>query len=118
MGDSTIQNALISAAKRGVDVRVFSENADGEYDSAFARLARAGVRISYFSSAHGFYIHGKVIEADYGTHHAKAFIGSENFSSTSLNRNRELGLIVSDHAVLASLARTFAADFRAGKHWS
>ena len=60
-----------------------------------ARLARAGVRVSYYSDPGGFYIHGKVIEADYGTRHAKVFIGSENFSSTSLNRNRELGLIIS-----------------------
>jgi phosphatidylserine/phosphatidylglycerophosphate/cardiolipin synthase-like enzyme len=49
---------------------------------------------------------------------AKAFIGSENFSSTSLSDNRELGLIISDHAVLSAIARTFAADFRSGKHWS
>ena len=76
------------------------------------------MRISYYSSSHGFYIHGKVVEADYGTTHAKVFIGSENFSSTSLNRNRELGLITSDHAVMSSVARTFAADFRHGKHWS
>jgi phosphatidylserine/phosphatidylglycerophosphate/cardiolipin synthase-like enzyme len=64
------------------------------------------------------YIHGKVIEADYGTSHAKMFIGSENFSSTSLNRNRELGLIISGHPVLSAIASTFAADFRNGKHWS
>ena len=93
MGDRTIEDALVKAAKRGVDVQVCGENESGEYDSAFARLARAGVRISYYSSSAGFYIHGKVVEADYGTGHAKVFIGSENFSSTSLNRNRELGLI-------------------------
>src|SRR5208282_591589 len=65
--------------------------------------------ISYYSSSTGFYIHGKVIEADYGTGHAKIFIGSENFSGTSLNDNRELGLIISDPAVLSAVARTFAA---------
>jgi cardiolipin synthase A/B len=118
MGDATVVDALISAAKRGVDVRVCGENTYGEYDSEFAKLARAGVHISYYRDPDGFYIHGKVIEADYGTRHAKVFIGSENFSSTSLNRNRELGLIVSGPAVLAAVARTFAADFRQGKRWS
>jgi cardiolipin synthase len=118
MGDTTIEDALAKAAGRGVDVRVVGENASGEYDSDFSRLARAGVRISYFSSPDGFYIHGKAIEADYGTRHARLFIGSENFSNTSLNRNRELGLIIARHAVLASVAATFAADFRQGKHWS
>ena len=118
MGDRTIENALIRAAKRGVDVQVCGENESGEYDSAFAKLARAGIRISYYSSSTGFYIHGKVVEADYGTAGAKIFIGSENFSNTSLNQNRELGLIISSHPVMSAIAGTFASDFRNGKHWS
>jgi cardiolipin synthase len=118
MGDTTVEDALMKAARRGVGVQVVSENQDGEYDSDFSRLGHAGVRISYYSSSDGFYIHGKVIEADYGTRHARLFVGSENFSNTSLNRNRELGLIISRHAVLASIAATFATDFRKGKHWS
>jgi cardiolipin synthase len=118
MGDRTVENALIKAAKRGVDVQVCGENESGEYDSAFAKLARAGIRISYYSSSTGFYIHGKVVEADYGTAHAKIFIGSENFSNTSLNQNRELGLIISSHPVMSAIAGTFASDFRNGKHWS
>ena len=118
MGDTTIEDALIKAAKRGVTVKVCGENESGEYDSDFSRLAAAGVHISYYSSSHGFYIHGKVIEADYGTGHAKVFIGSENFSSTSLNRNRELGLITANQKVLSAMARTFAHDYGHGKHWS
>ncbi len=118
MGDATIEDALIKAAHRGVDVRVCGENTGGEYDSDFSRLAAGGVHISYYSSSHGFYIHGKVIEADYGTSRARVFIGSENFSSTSLNRNRELGLITASQKVMSSIASTFAADYRNGKHWS
>jgi len=118
MGDSTVVDALARAARRGVAVRVCGENTDGEYDSDFAELARAGVRVSYFSSPSGFYIHGKVAEADYGTARARMFVGSENFSSTSLNRNRELGLILRSHAVMASVAATFARDFRRGRHWA
>jgi phosphatidylserine/phosphatidylglycerophosphate/cardiolipin synthase-like enzyme len=114
MGDTTIEDALIKAAHRGVSVKVCAENSGGEYDSAFARLARAGVAISYYRSPSGFYIHGKVVEADYGTHHALAFIGSENFSSTSLHRNRELGLVTADPKVLASLAAAFRGDFSRG----
>ncbi len=117
MADTTVENALIRAARRGVDVQVCGENESGEYDRAYSRLARAGIRISYYGSPTGFYIHGKVIEADYGTAHAKIFIGSENFSSTSLNDNRELGLIVSNRAVMSAIASTFASDFRNGQHW-
>ena len=118
MADTTVDAALMAAARRGVRVQVCGENAGGEYDSVFARLARAGVHISYFSSQTGFYIHGKVIGADFGTPRARAFIGSENFSATSLNRNRELGLLISARPILASLAKTFAADFARGKHWA
>jgi cardiolipin synthase A/B len=117
MGDPAVIDALVAAARRGVTVQVCGENTDGEYDAAFTRLARAGVRISYFSAPSGFYIHGKVIEADYGTARARVFIGSENFSSTSLNRNRELGLITAAHPILVSIARTFAADFARGQRW-
>ena len=116
MGDRTVENALIRAAKRGVDVQVCGENESGEYDSAFAKLARAGIRISYYSSSTGFYIHGKVVEADYGVRGAeKVFVGSENFSSTSLNRNRELGLITSDRTVMAAIAKDFGTDFARGQ---
>ena len=118
MGDQTIENALVKAAERGVEIQVCGENENGEYDSAFARLARAGVRISYYSSSAGFYIHGKVVEADYGTARARIFIGSENFSSTSLTQNRELGLIISSRPAMSAIASTFAADFRDGRHWS
>jgi phosphatidylserine/phosphatidylglycerophosphate/cardiolipin synthase-like enzyme len=45
------------------------------------------------------------------------FVGSENFSRTSLDDNRELGLIISDPAALSAMARTFAADFGNGHHW-
>jgi len=118
MGDRTVEKALIAAAKRGVDVQVCGENEDGEYDQAFGTLSRGGVRISYYSSSTGFYIHGKIVEADYATSHARVFIGSENFSDTSLNQNRELGLITSRHPVMAAIASTFGADFRNGKKWS
>lgn len=117
MGDAVVEKALITAARRGVSVQVCGENTGGEYDRAFAKLARGGVHISYYSSSTGFYIHGKVIEADYASAQAKVFIGSENFSSTSLNRNRELGLITANGPVMSSIASTFAADFRNGTQW-
>jgi cardiolipin synthase A/B len=118
MDDTAVENALVSAAGRGVDVQLVGENSGGQYDSAYTALADAGVQISYYSSPTGFYIHGKVIEADNGTADAKVFIGSENFSNTSLNENRELGLIISDPAVMASIATTFASDFSHGTPWS
>jgi cardiolipin synthase A/B len=118
MDDTAIENALVSAAKRGVDVQLGGENEDGEYDRAYTTLADAGVHISYYSNPDGFYIHGKVVEADYGKSDAKVFIGSENFSNTSLNENRELGLIISNTTIMSSIATTFASDFKNGTPWS
>jgi phosphatidylserine/phosphatidylglycerophosphate/cardiolipin synthase-like enzyme len=112
-----MENALVSAAERGVAVQVVGENTDHEYDTAFGKLAAGGVQIRYYKSPSGFYIHGKVVEADYGTPAGRIFIGSENFSSTSLNRNRELGLIIATPPVLASMAKTFAGDFSHGIAW-
>jgi hypothetical protein len=52
--------ALIAAAKRGVSVRDAGKRG-GEFDADFARLARAGVPISYDHPSSGFYIHVKII---------------------------------------------------------
>lgn len=117
MDDTAVEEALIRDARRGVDVQICGENAGGEYDRAYAALAAAGVHISYYSSPAGFYIHGKALEADYGTPRAKVFLGSENFSNTSLNDNRELGLITSSAAVATVVHRVFTVDFRNGQHW-
>ena len=118
MDDTAAENAMISAAKRGVDVQLCGENEDGEYDSAYSELAAAGVHISYYSNPDGFYIHGKVIEVDNTKSDAKIFIGSQNFSNTSLNENRELGLIISNQTIMSSIASTFAKDFAGGTKWS
>jgi cardiolipin synthase A/B len=118
MDDTAIENALISAAKRGVNVEVCGENEDGEYDSAYTTLTNAGVHITYYSNPDGFYIHAKAILADYGKSDAKVFIGSENFSNTSLNENRELGLIISNETIMSSINTTFASDFKNGTPWS
>jgi len=118
MDDPTVTSDLVSAAKRGVKVQVVGENEDGEYDSEYQQLYDAGVQISYFSSSTGFYIHGKVIMTDYGTSGSKIFIGSQNFSNTSLNDNRELGLIISDSSLETNVNGDFTNDFAKGKRFT
>jgi len=118
MDDTTITTDLANAAKRGVKVQVVGENEDGEYDSEYSTLSKAGVQISYYSSSTGFYIHGKVIMADYSTSTAKIFIGSQNFSSTSLTENRELGLIISNSTIESSINTDFTKDFNGGTRWT
>jgi phosphatidylserine/phosphatidylglycerophosphate/cardiolipin synthase-like enzyme len=105
--------ALATAARRGVDVRVVM-TADSEWDGAFDQLSGAGVQVSTYDEDAPLYIHAKVVVAD----GARAFVGSENFSDASLDRNRELGLITSDPTVVGSLASTIAADAGGGRPWA
>jgi cardiolipin synthase len=105
MDSTPIETALAAAARRGVNVRV-TMTADSEWDGAFDELARAGVHIRLYAADAALYIHAKMILAP-----TRVFLGSENFSSTSLDANRELGLITTDPAIRASLKRTFNADY-------
>ena len=52
-------------------------------------------------------MHAKLIVAD-GT---LGFVGSENFSATSLDENREVGLLIADTSTLATLNSTFQSDW-------
>jgi hypothetical protein len=108
--DTTLVNDLVAAAKRGVTVRVVLET-PSDYSSEVTEVENAGGKVTGYTSSTGFYIHAKTIIADYGTASAKAFAGSENFSSNSLNDNRELGLITTDSGVVSGLESTFSGDF-------
>ncbi|MFJ5290679.1 phosphatidylserine/phosphatidylglycerophosphate/cardiolipin synthase family protein [Streptomyces sp. NPDC088348] len=111
-GDSALVNAVVADAKRGVTVRVVAENQSSKYSEELQKVTAAGGKVTTYTSSTGFYIHAKAIVADYGTSAAKVFAGSENFSDNSLNHNRELGLIVSDSAVISGIEKAFDADFR------
>ena len=104
--DPEMLEALAAAVERGVHVRILvSPSAD--FAAEMAELAASGVEIRLSSS---LYIHAKLIVAD----GERAFIGSQNLSATSLDQNRELGIIVDDPVSLARLTRIFTIDFRAG----
>jgi phosphatidylserine/phosphatidylglycerophosphate/cardiolipin synthase-like enzyme len=110
MDSIPIEEALESDAGRGVDVTVVM-TADSEWDAAFAQLESDGVHVVlYPDTASALYIHAKVIDVD----STKAFIGSENFSTASLDYNRELGLITSSASVLGPLNSTLSSDISNG----
>lgn len=108
--DTTIVNAIVAAENRGVTVRVVVEN-PSSYTTELNQVTAAGGKVTGYSSSTGYYIHAKGIVADFGTSTAKVFLGSENFSSNSLSNNRELGLIISDSAVLSGVESAFNGDF-------
>ena len=111
MDSTAIEDALEADAGRGVHVTVIMTS-DSEWDSAFSQLESAGVSVVlYPDAASALYIHAKVIDVD----GARAFIGSENFSTASLDYNRELGVITSLASVLGPLSSTLSSDTSGGQ---
>ena len=110
MNDATVTAALASAATRGVDVKV-DMTYQSSWKAAFKTLAAAGVQVRTYAAKAPLYIHAKMILAD-GT---RAFVGSENFSPTSLSKNRELGLVITNRTILNELTKTFTADWQAAR---
>jgi hypothetical protein len=108
--DPTLVNAIVAREKAGVTVRVVIED-PSSYTSELNEVTAAGGKVTGYSSSTGFYIHAKTVIADYGDSTAKAFMGSENFSSNSLNDNRELGIITTDTSIISGLESTFSGDF-------
>jgi hypothetical protein len=108
--DTTLVNAIVADENRGVTVRVVIED-PSDYSSELDDVTAAGGQVTGYSSSTGFYVHAKTVIADYGYSTAKAFVGSENFSSNSLNDNRELGIITTDSTIISGLETTFDADF-------
>lgn len=103
--DPDLLHALEAAAQRGVTVRVII-SPSASFDAERASLADAGVQVRLLRS---LYVHAKMILVD----GQRAFVGSQNISTTSLDQNREVGIIVSDPVSLARVSRVFDIDFAA-----
>jgi phosphatidylserine/phosphatidylglycerophosphate/cardiolipin synthase-like enzyme len=108
--------ALASAARRGVRVTVVMTD-QTDWHTAFATLVAAHVVVRVYAATASLYIHAKAIVADAGTSRQRAFVGSENFSSASLNQNRELGLETTDPAIVDGLAETLTTDAAGAATW-
>jgi phosphatidylserine/phosphatidylglycerophosphate/cardiolipin synthase-like enzyme len=106
MADTAIINALIAAARRGVNVELVMTYS-GDWTANFTKLSAAGVDIRTYAADAPLYIHAKLILSD----GISALIGSQNFSASSLKYNRELGIILSDSNLLNSLQTTFQNDW-------
>jgi cardiolipin synthase A/B len=113
MQDSQIEQDLVKAAQRGVQVQIIlpapsnssSDSAGSDSNSqGISTIKQAGIQVKEDSQ---FYMHAKIIIVD----SQQAFVGSENISAASLDHNRELGVIVSDQNVLNTIQLTFQQDW-------
>lgn len=107
--DNGILEALAHAAQRGVKVRVLisparGEEAQNESEEDLDYLTKNRVEVRLLKSP---YVHAKVFVAD----SALAFVGSVNITTTSLEFNRELGILVSDADALHRIESTFQQDW-------
>jgi cardiolipin synthase A/B len=114
MDDPEVTSALEAAARHGVDVKIIM-TADPEWDAAFNQLVAAGVHVRLMpDDSSALYIHAKVIVADAGRPGQRMLIGSQNFSVASLDYNRELGVLVTDPALIKTVNDVLLTDYQVG----
>ncbi|MEA2746337.1 MAG: cardiolipin synthase [Myxococcales bacterium] len=109
LSDYKIVNALAAAQMAGVKVRVVvADNTPAmSQATAITQLKAAGVSVVKVSNP---YIHAKAVVAD----GAQAYVGSENFTTGSLQYNRELGLVTTNPPAVTTVGQTIAKDFASG----
>ncbi|HEY4221890.1 MAG TPA: phospholipase D-like domain-containing protein [Myxococcota bacterium] len=109
LSDNDVVNDLALQAHAGLTVRaVIADNDLSSAQShAAANLKNAGVQVVKLSSP---YVHAKAIVVD----GARAYVGSANMTTTSLEHNRELGLVTDTAATVAKVAATVDEDISGG----
>ena len=105
--DTGVREAVKARIAAGVDVRALLADAGWITANAGAATYLQGLGVTVKWIPH---LHTKMLVAD-GT---SAYLGSENFSSTSLGKNREVGAIVVEASSVAPLVTTFEKDWTAG----
>jgi len=98
---------LAGAARRGVDVRIITPPDDGESDPNRAgrrQLAGAGALVRTLEAPK---VHAKTLVAD----GARAIVGSANLTSSALDNNRELGVVVLEPEIVRRMVETFETDW-------
>jgi len=111
MGDWTVTNAIVAAAKRGVKVEV-TMTRDSSYDSDWTAIVSAGGHVHLYSDASSdLYIHAKTTIADAGFNDQRIYVGSVNFSHASMDDNRELGIITDDASIVDDVNAVVTGDY-------
>ena len=115
--DKPVVDALVRAGRRGVRTSLVMTY-QAEWAPNFTKLAAAGVSVRYYNGEFPLYIHAKVFVVDAGKPNAKVYLGSQNLSSASLLRNRELGIVLTEPSAVSSMQVVVARDSAGGKAWN
>lgn len=103
VSETTVRNAIGAAKTRGANVRVIVNDATDESVTYFKSL---GIPVKTPGGA--FFLHAKLLIAN-----NVAFVGSENYSYTSLAKNREVGALVFEPSAFAPIKSQFDSDWNA-----
>ncbi|GAO98179.1 putative cardiolipin synthase YwiE [Caedimonas varicaedens] len=114
--DKGILRALKAAIARGVQIRLlmmpYPFDKDKKKDNNISHqneLIQAGGHVGLFTE---FYGHAKAMLIDgRDLNKARLYVGSTNFYTPSLDENRELGIIVSDHKAVSDFSHVFEQDW-------
>ncbi len=109
LDSSDVRAAVVAAAQRGVAIRVLlADPADNpqnsETQTSFTNL---GIPTKFLITN---YLHAKMIQAD-----GIALVGSENMSTTSLTRNREVGELIFEPDPADQIHAQYELDWAAGQ---
>jgi phosphatidylserine/phosphatidylglycerophosphate/cardiolipin synthase-like enzyme len=102
--DTEVREAVRERALAGVQVRALLADAGWIDANAGAATYLQGLGVPVRWMPH---LHTKAIIAD----GAIAYVGSENLSYTSLEKNREVGVVVVEASSIAPMSATFEADW-------
>ncbi len=107
--DKQFVAAVKAALDRGVRVRIVMTQSYGQdlLTEPVGELVRDGAALHILASP---YIHAKLLLVD----NTRAFIGSQNYTSTSMDQNREVGVLISGPSNIERLRRVFDKDFSMG----
>ena len=105
--DWGVRNAVKARVQAGVQVRALLADANwiDANASAATFLKDLAVPVKWIP-----HLHTKMLVADGKV----AYVGSENFSQTSLDKNREVGVILVESSSISPLASTFDNDWAVG----
>ena len=101
-----IQQALVSAAKRGATVN-FLMTYDSNWAAGLNALSAGGVQVRVYQPSAPIYIHAKALTVNDDT----AYAGSANFTTPMTDQNRNVGIITKDSGVVRGIRSTIASDF-------
>lgn len=106
--DEAVLAALRGAEERGVRVRlIMNASLDPQDVAAVEALVGGGVEVRLMGT---LYVHAKAMTVDGDI----SLIGSVNYSMTSLDRNREVAMVVDDPLLVSRVVAVYERDWARG----